>query len=270
MLLDGIYFNQDPANYKTTINPCLFDIEKRLKEPFNRPLEKQNQIAWQFLTTKENKTYYQTDRMVDKLTAIMLDFDNEKYSIQDAKNDYKEYMFYMYTSWSHKPSHNKFRIILPLANTIDYNKFQTTDIRDACKVFFKASDPTSFTHTRKMFMPYEGPFYEYYINKGEYFNIDRLSTTIEHIRIKNTMETTLKSLYIKPIYEGINWDLCEKELDAIVNLPDNSGRYGKILTWIGKWKTISKNENEIERIFRNSSYNELKNKQSLLKLIWRS
>lgn len=63
------------------------------------------------------------------IDCIILDIDNG-ITIEEFNEQYKEYEYLLYTTWSHTKEHNKFRVILPLSKTIE--------IYGRCNLYVKA------------------------------------------------------------------------------------------------------------------------------------
>ena len=51
---------------------------------------------------------------VRSLSCLVLDYDNGKATIKDARSAWGSWPGILHTSWSHTPEHHKFRVILPL------------------------------------------------------------------------------------------------------------------------------------------------------------
>lgn len=270
MYISGVYYNMTDK-YEIEIVPKYWNIEKWIKIPLSREgLDKSECSAWSFLSTIDCKTYLQKDHQVSAVNALIIDYDSPEMSIEKAKTTFKKYKFYLYTTWSHLLEENihKFRVILPLDEPCLYEDY--IKYREAFKKHFPYCDKTTFDRSRKMFMPYSSDNYEYFLNEGELYSLKAIKETYTYIAGFKELETIEKiSRYSSQNFPEVDYRACERALDDILRHGNNSGRYEKIRSWIYKWCKRG-DRNRVYEIFNNSNYNEKKNKETLLKLIWRS
>lgn len=55
---------------------------------------------------------------VDHLSCLVLDYDDGYTTIEDASATWERWYHIVHTTWSHKPEHHKFRVIVPLAEPV--------------------------------------------------------------------------------------------------------------------------------------------------------
>lgn len=270
MYISGVYYNMTES-YEIEIVPKYWNIDKWITNPLSREgIEKQDCSAWSFLSTIDCKTYLQKEHKVSAVNALIIDYDSPEMSIEKAKDIFKKYKFYLYTTWSHLTKNNihKFRVILPLDIPCLYEEY--VKYRPAFKKHFSYADKTTFDRSRKMFMPYCSDNYEYFINEGELYSLNAIKETYKYMNGFKQLETTEKlSRYLSNDFPEADYRVCERQLDDILRLGDNSGRYEKIRSWLYFWCKRG-DRTRVYDIFNNSNYNERKNKEILLKLIWRN
>jgi len=199
--------------------------------------------------------------------AILVDFDSG-YTIDAFKNKFEEFEFYLYTTSSHTNDFNKFRAIFILNESIPYTSY--TDARLQLKYKFRGADQTTFDTNRFFYipsLPSNPSDYIWIYNEGR-----RLDFYTDILPLKKyTDQQNLFKNPPKPVKEyteeyAVNWDKCEQELFDILSKGDNTGRYSKVMSWIGVWKTKSKGDTQtIKNILERSRYHNFNALRGMLK-----
>lgn len=148
------------------------DVVESIKDPTTSFLHKDDVSLWAFYTPKNPPEigYYGKPKFaasnMENCFALLLDFDNDGtafdvngktqdyLSVDDAIDKFSDFQFALYTSYRHKPAHHKFRLVVPLAKSINndwfgydcvkmwfINKFPGVDVRASIKTLQKHKIP---------------------------------------------------------------------------------------------------------------------------------
>lgn len=151
-----------------------------------------NEIPLIFAYNFKNNTANKDNAI--SLSYLILDFE-KSISIQDFIDKYKEFQFYLYTSFSHKikDSSDRYRIIIPLDR--DYTIEEYIDFSTKLKLekghcvlskYFEGVDKSCFGIGFGQKAPGDNGFYFYHINEGKTFSfsdipkrlVDRFKSSI--------------------------------------------------------------------------------------------
>jgi hypothetical protein len=258
MIIPGIFFYVED-DYKVHVYPKDWNITNRITKPLPREgLSKQECVAWSFVSLIDNKPALQSEQKFDKIYAMIIDYDSSATNMNTVKEKFNNYEYFMHTSWSHLEDGftEKFKLILPLSEPINYNEY--IRCRTALKKQFRFCDKSTFSTGRKQFLPYEGPYYEYHINSGIRYDFKTIQDSQKFLDgYQEIYATEQTRRYLESSCNNnvnIDWEKIEKELNDIINQPDGSGRYNNVLTWIVKWKEKTKNPMKISYILEHSNY----------------
>lgn len=157
------------------------DVLEAIRNPTTKYLSKDEVSLWAFYTPKDHpdlgywkKPKFNASNMLN-CYALLLDFDNDatasKYiSVDDAIQEFSDFRFALYTSYRHRPDHNKFRLVVPLKTPMRNDWFQF----DCVKQWFIEKFPgvdirASIKTLQKHKIPAHHPDdtnYRYYINEA--------------------------------------------------------------------------------------------------------
>lgn len=155
--------------FDTHIEPTvstLKDIVNRVEKPMILE-NKDDNYLWCFGDCLDPEKGHQKENIVNKSKFFMVDYDNG-YTIKDFCEEYKDYFYILYTSFSHTKEHNKFRVIMFGNYETPLNEDEQSIILNEC---FRNADRTTFQPNRIFYMPAhkEGAEYEYKLNFGKQF-----------------------------------------------------------------------------------------------------
>lgn len=170
--------------------------------------------------------------------ALILDYD-KGYPIEDFIKTYK-FRFYLYTTATHTRDFPKFRVIIPLKTPTDYSIYQMPIIHSALHKYFPYLDNTNFDTNRYFNVPtLTEDFYNYKNLSNELFSFSYLESILEDIQIQEANRKNYENMFkVAPVIcSTIDWSKAEDELNDILRHP--GGRYAKVLSWSGKYKSLA-------------------------------
>jgi hypothetical protein len=162
-------------------------------------------------------------------------------------------------------------VILPLSKELDYEIYAQKYFKLALLNHFQRCDKTTFDRNRFFYFPSQTEHFKTYWQEGEKFNIykelgKKILEYKEAEEYKEKIEAMKNALRRLKPERPINWDRCRNELIEILKCGENSGRYVKVLSWIGKWKRISDDDTiKIKDILESSGYKNIKSLKNLLR-----
>jgi len=179
-----------------------------------------------------NETGIRDSKNLTSLSTLVLDYDCG-FSIAEFMMRYYKFRFYLYTSSSHTPQKNKFRVIIPLEREIPINEY-TIEMRLALEKYFKECDKTAFYKDHPFFIPAkkEENEYIYKINYGRLFDIENELRDLLYIEKMKTVDNTIRNDR-KEMYRKVNVALPDishsitTQFYNILSGGDGSGRYKK-------------------------------------------
>lgn len=156
--------NAVAKNFMTAIkNPIIIDKKDMIPQ-------------WKFCTVLGEKRCTENMGVTD---VLILDFDDNNYSIKEFENDFREYFYVLHTSHSYDGVKQKFRVFLFLNKEYDIQRlFFKSPITAFSPYhffikFFPHVDPASFVRGQFFKVPaikYAGAPYYYHTNNGKLFN----------------------------------------------------------------------------------------------------
>ena len=87
---------------------------------------------------------YTTKSNCELLSAIILDIDGG-ITIEDFKRTI-HFKYYLYTTFSHKPDHHKFRVIIPIEHPLTFKSYDTKFMRYWLNSMFPMNDPKTWNY----------------------------------------------------------------------------------------------------------------------------
>lgn len=187
-----------------------------------------------------NTTGKRDSKAISCLSCLFLDYDSG-YSISEFMRKYYKFRFYLYTSSSHTPQKNKFRVIIPLEEEITVLDYEDS-IKKALPRYFPECDPTAFYLDHFFYIPAKRENeYIYKINYGRLFNIKSdLKNQILQEKIFNQdkkIKQELINQYAKSKPQHIDkTNEIRVEFNDILSAGNGSGRYSKLFYLIGRYK----------------------------------
>lgn len=118
-----------------------------------------------------------------KMCAILLDYD-DGYTIDTFNAKFNgRFQYYIYTSFSHKPTHHKFRVIIPTTEPYEMTVFMSKVLKKCFPISIKdketnevivaGSDDNTF-NKRGFFEPVKvSEHYQYFISNGPIFDVEK-------------------------------------------------------------------------------------------------
>ena len=139
--VDVVDANTEAKDWRTYVVP------KFLKTPVITQ-SKLNAEAFVTAVFKENSKRSASN--VVAYTAIVLDIDDD-YSIKDFEDAHSHLEYLLYTTYSHGPAKDKFRVIIPLEKSIGIEFFVAA--KEVLKDLFPFSDKAAFTPSQCFLLP---------------------------------------------------------------------------------------------------------------------
>lgn len=187
-----------------------------------------------------NETGIRDSKNITSLSTLVLDYDCG-FSIAEFMMRYYKFRFYLYTSSSHTPQKNKFRVIIPLEREILINEY-TKEMRLALEKYFKECDKTAFYKDHPFFIPAkkEENEYIYKINYGRLFDIEKELRNLISIEKMKTVDNTIRNdrseMYRKSntTFKDLTNEITKKFYDGLKEA--DGERYVAIFKLVGKYK----------------------------------
>lgn len=257
--------DQKFAPFKNYILSDISAIESAIINPKDCYTEKYQLPLWTFYTPKKQYTEFDKygnpmghSNNFNYLEALQVEYDANKMEIEDFKQKFSKYNFYLYTTWSHDYMTTSFRVVLPLERKIPVGFFESTYNKEIMLDTFKGADHTAFQSFHKQKIPAchidRKHLYEYHINKGINFSIDyelmqenyeefaetqaRLKSRAYSRLDDNDRYYDIEGLYVPKFIEDCVKDKCA-DIIASLNF-DNRGTgvvHSTLLTVFGKMST---------------------------------
>lgn len=222
------------SNYSKDVNMVEIDVKTMISEP----VEGVEKAKLPLINGWTNRSGKRSSNHVENLSYLFLDYDSG-FTIQSFMMKYYRYEFYLYTSSSHSESKHKFRVIVPLHNSVSLEDYKSKKMSKALSMFFKECDPTAFYLDHFFYIPAKTESYTYKINYGTKFDIEsackkELMITKMMVLDKEERLDTFET-YKRDKFEDKS-DEISREFYNILALGDGSGRYHKLFGLIGKYK----------------------------------
>lgn len=139
------------------------------------PPELQDKAArgW-YIPAEFDPVYRDSENFVAR-HAITFDFDHVVIDTWgDVINAWSDTAFAMYTTFSHRPDHPRFRVVMPLSRPAGYDEFQAVARKVAADVGIELIARESFVPAQMMFAPARplGGHFASHVNTGEWLDVD--------------------------------------------------------------------------------------------------
>ncbi len=226
-------------------NDC--DILSIIKNPVC--VDKSKCPLWKFVTVKEDVERKRSNTNYKDVVAFELDYDGT-ISINEFKEKYSEYCYYLYTTSSHKINDiDKFRVIVPLKECFEFSRYSDKIFLNCLLDYFDGIDSSCFRNFHNCpNKPLNNPEnYEWYFNEGNFFDISIFEEKYEFLkkqdeREKNFKKTVrkLKQTKNKKVSESAKLKYKEKVLESVQKMLDEipthktGNRYNTLLMITGK------------------------------------
>lgn len=148
-------------------NKCtLKEIAEYIENP-NITESKEKNGLWCFGECLDPEKGHQKSNIVNKSKFFILDYDSG-YTIEEFCEEYKDYFFMLYTSFSHTKEHHKFRVIMYGNHEAPLNDDEQYAILSEC---FRNADRTTLQPNRIFYKPAHkaGAEYRFKFNVGKQF-----------------------------------------------------------------------------------------------------
>lgn len=136
-----------------------YDLENMINNPVE--VDKKENISYFYPISHEfiEHESYADSNHANFLTMLTLDIDNKNGDVKKEKGKgyvsiemmirylkKHNYQYALYTSFSHKPDHHKFRVILPLDRPLIFDRFISKPFKGALKRLMPWIDPNTLQH----------------------------------------------------------------------------------------------------------------------------
>lgn len=237
-----------------------FDSLIELVSNPNSVVDKSNTQLWMFVSLVDPDYQYRDQLNYDNVSVLQLDYDDGT-TLDSVRHLFRPFKAVIYSSFSSTPEHNKFRVLLPLKNQIEYRLLKSEYYKESLKAYFGNIDPTCVTNFQAVPIINSKQPDNYFCCKsnGELFDIEvelkefiftyktkiqidqSLNNTINEHRKNNKLfklwfENRLDYNNInqrKEAYKKKTELFFETEIDKIPKTTSGD-RYNTLLHWIGK------------------------------------
>lgn len=232
---------------KNLVSGCLdFSVlENILKNPLSK--KKEDCPLWFFCSLIDGNNHKRTLDNMGFIDALILDFDDDL-SIRDFKDRFSKYFYYLYTTTNHSKDLDKFRVIMPLKNSVRYFDIREKFMLESLCNFFEGVDVSSFRNFHNLpNLPKDPSDYYYHKNNSEiFFDVDILREDAKKLRRKHELATAANNTknisknYSEEMTEGAREKYKIKAEDAfseqIRDIPSykTGNRYNQLLSFVGK------------------------------------
>ena len=127
-----------------------------------------------YIPVEFNPVYRDSQNFVAR-HAITFDFDHVTIDTWgDVLNIWSDTAFAIYTTFSHRPDHPRFRVVMPLSRPAGYDEFQAVARKVAADVGIELIARESFVPAQMMFAPARplGGCFAASVNRGEWLDVD--------------------------------------------------------------------------------------------------
>lgn len=131
------------------------------------------QAGW-YIPAEFNPVYRDSENFVAR-HAITFDFDHVVIDTWgDVANVWSGLAFAMYTTFSHRPEHPRFRVVMPLSRPTGFDEFQAVSRKVAADVGIELIARESFVPAQMMYSPARplGGLFTSHVNTGEWLDVD--------------------------------------------------------------------------------------------------
>lgn len=245
-------------------------------------IEKKDMIPqWKFVNV--NNTKRCTESM-ETLDILILDFDDENYSIKEFENKFREFRYILHTSHSYNGTNQKFRVFLFLDKEYNINRLFFKGHYEQFNTYllllkkFEHVDPASFVRAQFFKMPSiktkDSPYY-YHINNGKTFNFSKEIGFEFDIAYNNCIEKQDEYLRyldikIKKSNKNGNIDLSNAKafIDSKIESCEDGCRHNIVFALACWWKKIGGNFEDFESIMPSWADKSYKKQMNGLRKEW--
>lgn len=233
--------------YDNKLIECDVDILEFIKNPFQK--SKSELPLWKFVSVKSDCEKIRNSKNYDKIHCLELDYDSGL-TIEEFKQKYKNLEFYLYTTSSHiKGIKEKFRVIVPLKEFIEFSIYDDKIIIATLMEYFNGVDKSCFKNFHNLpNIPNEETCYEWFYNEGEKFGFELLNSRYEFLKNQSERESIMKTISLdlrkkkskkftekqREAYKKKTLESLMKELNMIPNY-QTGNRYNQLLSISGKF-----------------------------------
>lgn len=250
---------------------CVQSSSIMLVDMVKKPLRVSSKDNAPLFNLTNRTSQYRCQTEVESYNGLLLDYDSG-ITIDEVHNSLKDYRHIIYTSYSHKPDHHKFRVILPTDEPINKKLYHHKAWKHAIADRFDGVDSSSASPDRFFYVPCLTPHYKYLVHpvaqlwhpQHDKLFWDSLTHQAE-IERQNNLKWSMRDEGVIPIYIGNlqvgtygfeqNKDWTEvaiqKQLDRMNSLAWNNRGYGgvheSICTVVSALKHLGLSSQEIEQ-----------------------
>lgn len=167
---------------------------------------------------------------MESINALQIDYDDGSVTIAQFIDEHEGLEYALYTSPSHRTTHHKFRVVIPLRKPLMNVYLTKGNVKKYFLDMFHGCDLSTINSFRKQRMPalpLSGDDYQYRIGVGKRFDVDTaqvalLSTLMQRDRIDVAEE-------IDPDTEVDIFGMTLAEVDAVKELRRLMGKYAEEL-----------------------------------------
>ena len=130
-------------------------------------------VGW-YIPAEFDPVYRDSQNFIAR-SAITWDFDHVTIDTWgDVINAWSETAFAMYTTFSHRPDHPRFRVVMPLTRPAGFDEFQAVSRKVAADVGIELVARESFVPAQMMFCPARplGGLFTSHLNTGDWLDVD--------------------------------------------------------------------------------------------------
>lgn len=134
-----------------------------------------------YIPAEFNPVYRDSENFVAR-HAITYDFDRVSIDTWgDVLNAWCDTAFAIYTTFSHRPEHPRFRVVLPLSRPAAYDEFQAVARMVATDIGIELIARESFVPAQMMFAPTRplGGLHTSHVNEGAWLDVDAVLSEYE-------------------------------------------------------------------------------------------
>lgn len=198
-------FSRKITKDNNQFNLSFKDIARMVKKPQITTTKNDAPYMFPFEMNYDNGRSYTKQENAVSYTMLVFDSDSG-YTISEFKERFKDYSYVLYTSFSHKAEHHKFRAMLPIEEPVDLKTLRSRWFKD----WFMDEYPFQDRAVLKFcgfYLPNTPDIesYEYHINRGETYSFkphaDKLSKYRETFKIKQRFRLKVREK-LASIYSG--------------------------------------------------------------------
>lgn len=229
------------SQYDTLIREEDVNLLSLLSNPVSLPKDKIPQ--WIF-ANKVDGEFKRKNSSIATVHCMQIEYDKGEITVDEWVTRYSNYSFALYTSSGHTPNLHKFRVIIPLKESVEYSNFISRLSKNIMCEIFTGIDDSCFTNWQKIpaLTLADPSFYKYVTNNGKKFDyIEEVWNKVEYIiQQEEQIKQMQDILNPKKTYNTINYDAYKLKVDEsmedlISDIPsrENGGRYRAFVSVMG-------------------------------------